>query len=117
MHSCIYKKKNKKERKVKLINHDCLPILVLLYIILSCLMLFAVLSNAFLPFIFANTFCLHDLSWIIDTQFVYFMYYFASCAVLLICWFFVILCSHRCCCFLSFYVKGLCALWRNSTRK
>ena len=36
--------------KVKLINHDCLPILVLLYvmlyIMLACLMLFAALSNA-----------------------------------------------------------------------
>ena len=37
-------------KKVKLINHDCLPILMLLYIvlyiILAYLMLFAVLSNA-----------------------------------------------------------------------
>ena len=36
--------------KVKLINHDCLPVLVLLYIVLyimlACLMLFAALSNA-----------------------------------------------------------------------
>ena len=41
----------KKERKkVKLINHDCLPILILLdimlYIMLVYLMLFAALSNA-----------------------------------------------------------------------
>ena len=40
----------KKERKkVKLINHDCLPILILLYIMLyimsAYLMLFAALSN------------------------------------------------------------------------
>ena len=36
-------------KKVKLINRDCLPILMLLYIILytmlACLMLFAALSN------------------------------------------------------------------------
>ena len=40
----------KKEKKVKLINHDCLHILmllyVMLYIMLACLMLFAALSNA-----------------------------------------------------------------------
>ena len=33
-------------KKVKLINHDCLPILILLYIMLAKLMLFAALSNA-----------------------------------------------------------------------
>ena len=56
-------------RKVKLINHDCLPILMLLYIMLSImlayLMLFAALSNAvylynafvFLLLIFAFAFC------------------------------------------------------------
>ena len=58
-----------KRKKVKLINHDCLPIFVLLYIMLciipACLMLFAALSNAvclyslfFLQLIFANAFCL-----------------------------------------------------------
>ena len=59
---------------VKLINHDCLPILMLLYIMLAYLMLFAALSNgvclynaSFLPFISANTFCFHALSWFIDT--------------------------------------------------
>ena len=31
---------------IKLINHDCLPILMLLYIMLAYLMLFAALSNA-----------------------------------------------------------------------
>ena len=40
----------KKENKVKLINHDCLPIIMLLYIMLyimfASLMLFAALSNA-----------------------------------------------------------------------
>ena len=55
-------------KKVKLTNHDCLPILMLLYImlyvILAYLMLFAALSiavclyNAFsLLLIFANAFC------------------------------------------------------------
>ena len=37
-------------KKVKLITHDCLPILMLLhimlYIMLACLMLFSALSNA-----------------------------------------------------------------------
>ena len=32
-------------KKVKLINHDCLPILMMLYIMLAYLMLFAALSN------------------------------------------------------------------------
>ena len=64
-------------KKVKLINHDCLPILMLLYImpyivlaylmlyiVLAYLMLFAALSNAvclynasFLPIISAIAFC------------------------------------------------------------
>ena len=43
MHKCVFK-------KVKLINHDCLPILMLLYIrlyiVLAYLMLFAALTNA-----------------------------------------------------------------------
>ena len=74
-------------RKVKLINHDCLPILMLLYImlyivlaylmlyiVLAYLMLFAALSNAvclynasFLPMISAIAFYFHVLSWFIDT--------------------------------------------------
>ena len=33
-------------KKVKLIKHDCLPILMLLYIVFAYLMLFAALSNA-----------------------------------------------------------------------
>ena len=56
-------------KKVKLINHDCVPILMLLYIMLAYSMLFAALSNAvclhnvlFLLLIFANAFCLHVLS-------------------------------------------------------
>ena len=65
-------------KKVKLINQGCLPILVLLYImlyiVLAYLMLFAALSNAvclydasFFPFISANAFCFHALSWSIVT--------------------------------------------------
>ena len=38
MYLCVFK-------KVKLINHDCLPILML-YIVLAYLMLFAALTNA-----------------------------------------------------------------------
>ena len=60
-------------KKVKLINHDCLPVLMLLYIMLAYLILFAALSNAvclhyaFLHLILANSFCFHALSWFIDT--------------------------------------------------
>ena len=69
--------------KVKLINHDCQPILMLLYIMLAYLMLFAALSNAvclydasfiiifgllFLQMLFVFMLCLGLL-----TQFVYFM--------------------------------------------
>ena len=69
-------------KKVKLINHDCLPILMLLivlaylvlYIVLAYLMLFAALSNAvclynasFSPMISAIAFYFHVLSWFIDT--------------------------------------------------
>ena len=66
------------KKKVKLINHDCLPVLILLcimlYIVLAYLMLFAALSNAvclhnvsFLPMISAIAFYFHVLSWFIDT--------------------------------------------------
>ena len=74
-------------KEVKLINHDCLPTLMLLYImlyivlaylmlyiVLAYLMLFAALSNAvclynasFLPIISAIAFYFHVLSWFIDT--------------------------------------------------
>ena len=71
MHYCVFK-------KVKLINHDCLPILMLLYImlyiVLAYLMLFAALTSAvclynasFLPLISANAFYFHALSLFIDT--------------------------------------------------
>ena len=63
---------------MKLINHDCLTILMLLYImlyiVLAYLMLFAALSNAvclhnasFLPMISAIAFYFNVLSWFIDT--------------------------------------------------
>ena len=69
------------KKKVKLINHDCLPILmllsVMLYIMLAYLMLFAAicnavwLYNAFFPFflqlIFANALCFLAFSWFIET--------------------------------------------------
>ena len=69
MHQCVFK-------KVKLINHDCLPILMLLYIrlyiVLAYLMLFAALTNAvclnnaslFFCFLLicANAFYFHALS-------------------------------------------------------
>ena len=79
-------------KKVKLINHDCLPTLMLLYlmllyimlyivltylmlhIVLAYLMLFAALSNTVClhnAYFFANDFCkcfyFHVLSWYIDT--------------------------------------------------
>ena len=54
-------------KKVKLINHDCLPILTL-YIVLAYLMLFAALSNGVcLPMISVIAFYFHVLSWFIDT--------------------------------------------------
>ena len=75
-------------KKVKLINHDCLPILMLLYIMqyvmFTYLMLFAALSNAvcfynglfvFLLLIFANAFCFMPCLGLL-TQFVYFKYNF-----------------------------------------
>ena len=55
-------------KRVKLINHDCLHILVLLYIMLAYIILFAALSNAVcLLLILVNGFCLNALSWFIDT--------------------------------------------------
>ena len=66
-------------KNVKLINHDCLPILMQLYIMLcimlAYLMLIAALSNTvclcnaffLLLLIFANAFSFHALSWFIET--------------------------------------------------
>ena len=83
----------------------------MLYTMLAYLMSFSALSNAvclynaFFLLILANAFCFHDLSWFIDTLFVYFMYDFLSCAVLLICWFFLILCSHH-----FLHERAMCSL-------
>ena len=61
------------KKRAKLINHVCLPILIVLYIILAYLMLFAALCNAvclhyaFFAIDFANAFCFHALSWFIGT--------------------------------------------------
>ena len=58
-------------KKVKLINHDCLPILMLLYI-MPYIMLLAALYNAvclhasFLPLIYVNAFYFHALFWFIS---------------------------------------------------
>ena len=65
-------------KKVKLIKHDCLPILMLLYImlyiVLAYLMLFAALTNAvclynasFFAIDFCKCFYFHALSLFIDT--------------------------------------------------
>ena len=65
------------QRKVKLINQDCLPSLmqlhIMLYIMLAYLMLFAALSNAVclhsasFSIYFSKCFCFHALSWSIVT--------------------------------------------------
>ena len=52
------------EKKVKLINHDCLLILVLLYIMLYIVLAY---NASFLPIISAIAFYFHVLSWFIDT--------------------------------------------------
>ena len=91
-------------------DHDCLPILMLLYImlyiVLAYLTQFAALTNAVCLYnasFFAIDFCKCFL--FSSFVFFYFFFLFASCTVLLICLFFLILCSHRCCCF--FLMKGL----------
>ena len=64
----------KKEKSVKVINHDCLPILMPLYVMLcfmlACFIFLAALSNAVCLYnasFIANAFCFHALSWFIDT--------------------------------------------------
>ena len=94
---------------------DCLSILMLLHIMPAYLMLSVALFNAvclrsahFLRLTFVNAFCFHALSWVIDTVC---LFQILSCimhsAFNLLA--FLILCSHR------FLMKGLCALWRNTT--
>ena len=48
-------------KKVKLINHDCLPILML-YIVLACLMLYIVLAYLMLFAALPNAVCLYNAS-------------------------------------------------------
>ena len=52
------------KKRVKLINHDCLPILMLLYImlyiVLAYLMLYIVLAYLMLLAALSNDVCLHD---------------------------------------------------------
>ena len=58
-------------KKAKLINHDCLPILML-YVMHAYIMLFAALSNAvclhnaFSLLLIFQMFLFHALSWFID---------------------------------------------------
>ena len=63
-------------KKVKLIDHDSLPISMLLYIMLAylcCLLLYLMLFACImffvfvLPLIFTNASCFHALSWFVDT--------------------------------------------------
>ena len=64
---------------------------IVLYVMLAYLMLFGALfnavclQNAFFVIDFLKSLCFHALSLDIDTWFVYFRHYFASCSVLLIC--------------------------------
>ena len=63
--------------KVKLINHDCLTIFMLLYIMLyamfaylmpvAALFISVCIMLIFLPLTFANAFYFHALFWAIDT--------------------------------------------------
>ena len=56
------------KKKVKLINHDCLPILMLLYImlyiVLACLMLYIVLAYLMLFTALSNAVCLYNASFL-----------------------------------------------------
>ena len=97
-------------KKVKLINHDCLPILMLLYIMLVYLTLFAALSNVvclynafFLLLIFANTFCMLCLGLLTQSLFISSMiFHHAQCFNLLV---FIILFSHN-----FLYERAMCSL-------
>ena len=110
----------KRKKKVKLINHDCVPILMLLcimlYIMLACLMLFAALFNAVClhsAYFFAFDFC----------KCLFFMPYLVF--LYIICLFIILFCIMHSAFNLSvflFYahivlcVLGLCALRRNNTQ-
>ena len=63
-------------KKVTLINHDCLPILMLLYIMLAYLMLYIVLAYLMLFAALSNAVCLYTASFLtmISAIAFYFMY-------------------------------------------
>ena len=95
-------------KKVKLINHDCLPILMLLYIMLyimlAYLMLFAALSNAASWYdAFFFFFCLDFCKFFLFSCFVLVYWHIVRLFHVLICnmhsgfncWFFLIPCSHH----------------------
>ena len=55
-------------KNVKLINHDCLPILMLLYIMLNIMLAYLMLLTALSNVVcLHNALCFHALSWFIDT--------------------------------------------------
>ena len=96
------------------LHRDCLPILMLFYIMLAYLMLFTALSNAvclyiayFLPLTFGNAFCFHALSWVIDTVFLLLFCAMHSAFNLSV---FLILCSHR------FYESAMCSLEKQNLK-
>ena len=74
----------------------------MLFIMLAYLMLFAALFNAIclynafiMPLTFSNAFCFHSLSWVNDTLFNYFKYYFRIMHIAFNLLVFLILCSHQ----------------------
>ena len=97
-------------KKVKLLHRDCLPILMLLYIMLYIMLVNLMLLVCIMLFLLtvANALCFCELSWVIDTICLFHKLFciMHSALNLLV---FVILCSHR------FFMKGLYALLRNST--
>ena len=121
------------KKKVKLINHDCLTILMLLYImlyiVLAYLMLYIVLAYLMLLAALSNAVCLHNALFCIS--FLQFLFIFMFCLGLLTHSFFchVLICiMHSAFNLLVFpnsmftpllllflILKGLCALLRNST--
>ena len=119
-------------KKVKLINHDCLPILMLLcmmlYIVLAYLMLYIVLAYLMLFAALSNAVCLHNASFFPFISQMLFI--FMLCLGLLTNFFFfhVLICimhsafnllvlSNSMFTPLLFFssMKGLCALPRNNT--
>ena len=100
--------------KVILIIHDCLTIVmllyVMLYIVLAYLMLSAAITNAVClnnaSFSFLSLICANAFYFLLSLGLFHF-FLFASCTVLLICLFSLIICSHRCCFFKVFFMKGL----------